>query len=99
MHLPPRQESLRMPRLPLAAVTVALVAAAPLAAQFDPDAWLAQCRRNKWNDDRPKYCEVRETGMRPARGALTVDPGQNGGVAPLGRGTAHLAATAEIEVA
>src|SRR5258708_19885607 len=83
MHMPPRQESLRMPRLTLAAVTVALVAAAPLAAQFDPDAWLAQCRRNKWNDDRPKYCEVRETGMRPARAALTVDPAQNAGAATL----------------
>jgi len=87
-----------MPRLTLAAVTVALVAAAPLAAQFDPDVWLAQCRRNRWNDDRPKYCEVRETGMRPARGALTVDPGPNGGVAILGWDKDSIAVTAKIEV-
>jgi DUF4097 and DUF4098 domain-containing protein YvlB len=87
-----------MPRLTLAAVTLALLAAAPLAAQFDADAWLAQCRRNNWRDDRPHYCEVRETGMRPGRGALTVDPGQNGGVAILGWDKDSIAVTAKIEV-
>ena len=90
-----------MPRLTLAAVTLALLTAAPaapVAAQFDPDAWLAQCRRDGWRDDRPHYCEVRETGMRPARGALSVDPGENGGVAILAWDRDSIAVTAKIEI-
>jgi len=87
-----------MPRHTLAAAILALATAAPLAAQFDPDVWMAQCRRNRWNDDRPKYCEIRETGMRPSRGALTVDPGANGGVAILGWDRDSIAVTAKIEV-
>jgi DUF4097 and DUF4098 domain-containing protein YvlB len=85
-----------MPRLTLAAA-FALCAAASLAAQFEPDAWLVQCRRHRWNDD-SKYCEIRETGMRPARGALSVDPGPNGGVAILGWDKDSIAITAKIEV-
>ncbi len=87
-----------MPRLTLTAVTLALLAAAPLAAQFDPDAWLARCQRDTWRSDGPRYCEIRETGMPPARGALTVDPGQNGGVAILGWNRDSIAVTAEIEI-
>jgi len=95
---PPRQESFVCRASRSLPVAMALAAAAPLAAQFDPDVWLSQCRRNRWNDDRPKYCEIRETGMRPARGALTVDPGQNGGVAILGWDKDSIAVTAKIEV-
>src|SRR5258708_27408606 len=36
--------------------------------------------------------------MRPARGALTVDPGETGGVAILGWDKDSIAVTAEIEV-
>jgi DUF4097 and DUF4098 domain-containing protein YvlB len=61
---------------------LALVPAA--AAQTDPDTWLARCRRDQGDRDRAKHCEVRETGMRPTRQPLVVDPGRNGGVAIRG---------------
>jgi putative adhesin len=60
-----------------------LVAPATLAAQTDADDWMAQCRHDRWSD-RPHVCRVREAGMRPATGTLTVDPGKNGGVAIFG---------------
>ena len=76
---------------------VALVlGAASLAAQSDPDHWLAQCRRHDWKE-RPKVCLVRETGMRPSGGALTVDPGQNGGVALFGWDRDSIAVVAKIQ--
>ena len=45
----------------------------------------------------PAACQVRETGMRPAAGALTVDPGQNGGVAIYGWDRDSIAVVAKIE--
>jgi hypothetical protein len=56
---------------------------AALSAQ-DPDAWLDRCRRDYWDNDRVKHCEVRETGIRRAPQPLVVDPGQNGGVVVRG---------------
>ena len=62
---------------PLAALTVASSSA---FAQRDAEDWLEQCRKNNRHSDRVTYCEVRELGMR-ATDRLTVDAGQNGGVA------------------
>jgi hypothetical protein len=72
-----------------------LFAAVALAAQEDPDEWLAQCRRS-WND-RPKVCVVRETGFRPAGGTLSVDPSENGGIAIFGWDRDSIAVVAKIE--
>ncbi len=72
-----------------------LVAAHSLAAQDDPDEWLAQCRHG-WSD-RPRVCVVRETGFRPAGGTLTVDPSENGGVAIYGWDRDSIAVVAKIE--
>ena len=66
-----------------------------LAAQSDPEDWAADCRRYD-RDDRPKVCLVRETGMRPAGGTLTVDPGRNGGVAVYGWDRDSIAVLAKI---
>jgi hypothetical protein len=79
-----------------AATLLALGAAGTLAAQHDTDSWLADCRSGRWGD-RPRACQVRETGMRPAAGALTVDPGQNGGVAIYGWDRDSIAVVAKIE--
>jgi hypothetical protein len=82
---------------PACAVTLlALGAAGTLVAQHDTDSWLADCRSGRWGD-RPRACRVRETGMRPAAGALTVDPGQNGGVAIYGWDRDSIAVVAKIE--
>jgi hypothetical protein len=72
-----------------------LVAASAVAAQEDPDEWLAQCRHN-WND-RPRVCVVRQTGFRPSGGTLSVDPSENGGVAVYGWDRDSIAVVAKIE--
>ena len=70
-----------MSRLAIAASSLLLLGAVRAAAQdFDPERWLARCRHENWDDDKEKVCEVRELGMRPVRGALTIDPDVNGGV-------------------
>lgn len=72
-----------------------LFVAGTLAAQEDPDEWLAQCRHD-WND-RPRVCVVHETGFRPAGGTLTIDPSENGGVAVYGWDRDSIAVVAKIE--
>lgn len=54
--------------------------AAPAFAQNDSGRWVENCRRYNGGDDRQVHCEVRESRI-PARGALRVNAGQNGGVA------------------
>ncbi|HEY6225350.1 MAG TPA: hypothetical protein VIW26_16325 [Gemmatimonadales bacterium] len=79
--------------------TVLLLAAATaLAAQEDPEEWLAQCRHSwrRW-DDRARVCVVRETGFRPAGGTLSVDPSENGGVSIYGWDRDSIAVVARIE--
>ena len=61
-------------------VFCSLGAARAAAQDFDPDEWLARCRHEDWNDNKEKFCEVRQLGMRSVRGTLTIDPDQNGGV-------------------
>lgn len=72
-----------------------VLVARTLAAQEDAEEWLAQCRHD-WND-RPKVCVIRETGFRPARGALTIDPSENGGVAVYGWDRDSVSVVAKIE--
>ena len=79
-----------------AATLLALGAASTLAAQHGADRWLADCRSEDWGD-RPRACQVRETGMRPAAGALRVDPGQNGGVAIYGWDRDSIGVVAKIQ--
>src|SRR5262245_43300976 len=77
------------------ATVLLLVAASTLAAQDDPDEWLAQCRHGWYN--RPRVCVVRETGFRPSGGTLSVDPSENGGVAIYGWDRDSIAVVAKIE--
>jgi hypothetical protein len=74
---------------------VALTLAGPLAAQADVDEWLADCRRQ--DDGRARECRVRELGMRPPSGTLTVDPSENGGVAVYGWDRDSIGVVAKIE--
>jgi hypothetical protein len=80
--------------LPFPAVALTL-GVLRLAAQSDPADWAADCRRHD-RDDRPRVCLVREAGMRPAGGTLTVDPGRNGGVAIYGWDRDSIAVIARI---
>jgi DUF4097 and DUF4098 domain-containing protein YvlB len=72
-----------------------LVAAHAVAAQDDPDEWVAQCRHGWY--DRPRVCVVRQTGFRPSGGTLSVDPSENGGVAIYGWDRDSIAVVAKIE--
>jgi hypothetical protein len=81
--------------IPLSVMTLALTTTSA-AAQTDPQRWLDHCRHDDWGD-RPRVCEVRETGMRPAGGTLTVDPDQNGGVAVFGWDRDSIAVVARIQ--
>ena len=77
---------------PAIALTLGVVR---LAAQSDPAEWAADCRRHE-RDDKPRVCQVREAGMRPATGTLKVDPGRNGGVAVYGWDRDSVAVMAKI---
>ena len=76
----------RFPRPTLLSLT-ALLVAAPALAQRDAqpaappstEESMAECRRNRWNDDRERHCEVRDYRIAtPSR--LRLDAGPNGGV-------------------
>src|SRR6267142_5973721 len=87
----------------LAAAALTLPISA-IRAQDSDDEWLADCRHDSWNDrySRAMHCEIRESGFSmkgPARGgALTVDPGMNGGVDITGWDRDSVAVTARIQV-
>ena len=63
--------------------------ASPLHAQRDGSAgrdtarWLANCR-DDGDDDRVRYCEVRDTRLRAGTRGFDVDASPNGGVAVIG---------------
>jgi hypothetical protein len=87
--------------LAVAALTFPIAA---VRAQDTDDEWLDDCRHDSWHDSwrdsRVKHCEIRETGLRGAvrGGALTVDPGMNGGVDIIGWDRDSVAVTARIQV-
>jgi len=84
----------------LAALFLAVVIL-PAAAkgQESDDEWLDNCREH-WGDydSRARHCEIRELGMKSVRGALTIDPGMNGGVDVFGWDKDSVAITARIQV-
>lgn len=85
----------------LAALALAvLILPAPATAQESDDEWLDNCRDNSrdWGIDRYRHCEIRELGMKSIRGALTIDPGMNGGVDVYGWDKDSVAITARIQV-
>jgi hypothetical protein len=72
-----------------------------LRAQDTDAEWLDDCRHDSWRDTRVKHCEIRETGLRvrgARSGALTVDPGNNGGVDIAAWDRDSIAVTARIQV-
>lgn len=47
----------------------------------DVDRWVQECRDGARDyGGRPRFCEVRDTGFRATGRAISVDPGENGGV-------------------
>jgi len=88
----------------LLAVAALTLPSATLKAQ-DNDEWLDDCRHDSWRgtrrDTRVKHCEIRETGLKARGGrggALTVDPGMNGGVEIVAWDRDSIAVTARIQV-
>lgn len=89
----------------LLAVAALTLPSAILKAQDSDDEWLDDCRHDSWRHDswrdtRVKHCEIRETGIRVRgrSGALTVDPGRNGGVQIVGWDRDSIGVTARIQV-
>ena len=81
---------------------VILMAPVPLAAlraQESDDEWLDNCQegRGDWGY-RVRHCEIRETGMKPSKGPLSVEPGQNGGIEVIGWDRDSIGVTARIQV-
>jgi len=70
-----------------------------LRAQESNEEWLDDCR-DQWRDysSRARHCEIRELGMKPSKGPLTVEPGMNGGVEIIGWNRDSIAITARIRV-
>lgn len=60
--------------------------------------WLDQCRdsHNRYNDDRERFCEVREKRLEPSRG-LDIDGRQNGGVSVHGWDRSQVLVLAKIQ--
>ena len=87
----------------LAAAALTLPISA-IRAQDSDDDWLDDCRHDSWHDrdSRVKHCEIRESGFSlkgPVRGgALTVDPGMNGGVDIIAWDRDSVAVAARIQV-
>lgn len=89
----------------LLAVAALTLPGTTLQAQDSDDEWLDDCRHDSWRhgswrDNRVKHCEIRETGLKGSvrGGALTVDPGTNGGVEVEGWDRDSVAVTARIQV-
>ncbi|HMG18032.1 MAG TPA: hypothetical protein VK573_04860 [Gemmatimonadales bacterium] len=89
----------------LLAVAALTLPSATLKAQDSDDEWLDDCRydsrrHDSWRDTRARHCEIRETGIRVRgrSGALTVDPGRNGGVQVVGWDRDSIGVTARIQV-
>ena len=89
----------------LLAVAALTLPSATLKAQDSDDEWLDDCRHDSWRhdswrDSRVRHCEIRETGIRARgrSGALTVDPGMNGGVDIVGWDRDSIAVSARIQV-
>jgi len=85
--------------LPLLALAVFVTAVTTLRAQETNDEWLADCR-DRWGDwgSRARHCEIRETGIKPSKGPLRVEPGMNGGVEIIGWTRDSIGVTARIQV-
>jgi len=74
-----------MRRLSAILAVVALVWAGPAAhAQHADRNWLAHCREDAEDSDRPQYCEQRALGAHATGGTITVDGGENGGARVAG---------------
>ncbi|HET9385742.1 MAG TPA: DUF4097 family beta strand repeat-containing protein [Gemmatimonadales bacterium] len=76
-----------------------LLLPATLYAQDSNEEWLDDCR-DGWghSGSRARHCEIRELGMKPSRGPLSVQPGVNGGVEIVGWDRDSIAITARIQV-
>jgi hypothetical protein len=81
------------------AVVILAAPATALRAQESDDEWLDDCR-DRYGDwgSRARHCEIRELGMRPTKGPLSVQPGLNGGVEIEGWNRDSIAISARIQV-
>jgi len=81
------------------AVVLLAIPTTALRAQESNDEWLDDCRdrHGDW-ESRARHCEIRELGMKPSKGALSVEPGMNGGVEIEGWNRDSIAITARIHV-
>ena len=81
------------------AVAMLAIPTTVLRAQESNEEWLDDCRdgHGDW-ESRARHCEIRELGMKPSKGALSVDPGMNGGVEIEGWNRDSIAIVARVHV-
>ena len=64
----------------------------------DSESWLDDCRDRDWDDDdRYKYCEIKEQRLQPSGAALTADGRQNGGITVRGWDQREILVRARIQ--
>ena len=64
-------------------------------AQTDPERWRDNCKRD-WNSDRARFCELRTYTISPAT-KISVDGGDNGGVAFFGENRSDVKIVARVQ--
>ncbi|HXY32357.1 MAG TPA: hypothetical protein VEI06_16765 [Gemmatimonadaceae bacterium] len=86
-------------RVAIAAAIMSSVVAMPLAAQRERDArdWVSRCQDWNGGDDSERYCEVRQSAMKPTGKAIRADAGENGGVEVQGWDRDSIAIEARIQ--
>jgi hypothetical protein len=66
------------------------------AQSRDAQRWLDDCRDDRGNNDRERYCDVREQTI-PARSQLRVDGRQNGGIEVIGSDRSDILVISKIQ--
>ncbi|MDQ3696567.1 MAG: DUF4097 family beta strand repeat-containing protein [Gemmatimonadota bacterium] len=79
------------------ALAALMIASGGALAQREGDEAQSSCERGWGRSDRPRHCEVRESGRRAEGGTIVVEPGQNGGASIEGWDRDSVHVRAEIQ--
>jgi len=84
-------------RIATVAIGLSLVATPLFAQHARHEEGFDGCRSGDWGDDgRSRFCETRSTGLA-AGGAISIDPGGNGGIRVSGWDRDSVAVTAKVQ--
>ena len=85
-----------LPALILVLSAVPLCAQTPAAPSREAQRWLDDCRDDRGNNDRERFCDVREQTL-PARSSLRVDGRENGGIEVIGSDRSDIRVISKIQ--